>query len=267
MRIIKLRLSKEMTMKIKNLKLIAVVLLAGVLAHAEGAAFYPYSIGGFNAYDGSGSPVQNWIPAQMITLNVQAGSAVYLTNYVSAWYGDMPSLGDSGYAAGYDMSANKYGYVYAQKDADGKAVPVGEVHWSDGATKDITYQNPNGPQTRTTTGYLLDTFYDDAEIFFVMSPNGYDETVNGYEPVNDTDGDPAVYSILDSRQINTVDLAGNVRVNFGTVDGVGHEFVVGYEEAPPAGGMSGPPLPGLMLCGLLSIGTVAAASRLRRRRE
>ena len=250
-------------MRIKSTNLFAMVLLTGIMSFATTeSAFYPYASSAFNIYDSAGAPIQDWIPAQMITLNVSAGSTVYLTNYVSSWFGDMPNLGDADYAAGYDMSANKYGYVFAQKDTEGNVSTLGDIHWADGSTKEITYQNPDGPQTRTTTGYLLDTFENDAEIFFVMTPNGYTETVNSYDPVNDQDDDPAVESILASRQINTVDLAGNVRVNFGTVDDVGHEFVIGSEATPPT---TGQPLPGMLLCGLLSLGTASAASRLRKR--
>ena len=250
-------------------------LLAGIMSFATESAFYPYTSSDYNVYDGNGSPLtqtwQFWQPANMITLNISGGSAVYLTNYISNWYGENYDLGDPTYAAGYDMSANKYGYVYAQKDAEGKASPVGEVHWSDGTTKDITYQNPNGPETYTTTGYLLDTFKNDAEIFFVMTPNGYEETVNSYGPVDDPYG-LGYESILVSRQINTQDQSGLVRVNFGIGEdlqnSLGHEFVIGAIAMPPSGGddlVTGQPLPGMLLCGLLSLGTMTATKRLRKR--
>ncbi len=235
---------------------------------ATDSTFYPYTGSAYGIYSGVVEKNgQFWYPSNMITLSVSANSAVYLTNYTSSWYGEAPNLGDSDYAAGYDMSANKYGYVYAKIDEDGKASPVGDVHWADGETIEVTYKNPTGPQTRTTTGYLLGTFKNNAEIFFVMTPNGYEETVNSYDPVNDPDG-LGYESILASRQVNTEDQSVLVRVNFGTVDGVGHEFVVGSIALPPDGGgdlVTGQPLPSMLLCGLLSLGTLTATKRLRKR--
>ena len=257
-------------MTFKSKKLLVMGLLAGIMSFATESAFYPYTTSDYNIYHTPyGS--QFWDPAQMITLNVSAGSAVYLTNYVSNWYGTVEDLGESSYAAGYNMNDHKYGYVLAQKDDEGKVSPVGGVHWSDGKTKDITYQNPTGPETKTTTGYLLDKFEDDAEIFFVMTPNGYDDTVNSFGPVDDPDG-LGYSSIMQSRQINTQDQSGLVRVNFGTVDGVGHEFVIGAVAMPPdgggeGGGASGQPLPGLLLAGLLSLGTVAAGKKMQKKRS
>ena len=254
-------------MKMHKFMALALVLGAAVFGHSinhgtESLDYYTYS--SYNAYDPiTGGPVQEWIPAQMITLSVQAGSTVYLTNYVSSWYG-ISDLGDSNYAAGYDMSANKYGYVFAKTNADGTVVPVGEVHYASGAQANVTYENPTGPQSVTTIGYLLDKFDEDAEIFFVMTPNGYDKEINSFEPVNDPDNDPPVISIIASRQVNTVDMAGSVRVNFGTEDGIGHEFVVGYEATRPTP-LTGQPLPGMMLCGMLCLGTVSVAFKMCKR--
>ena len=200
---------------------------------------------------------QGWIPANMIALSVKANTSVYISNYVSSWYGEMPNLGDTDYLAGYDMSANSYGYVYAEKDANGLYKPVGDIHYANGTTKEVTYKNPNGPQQRTTTGYYLDTFTKDAEIFLVMTPNGYTDEVNSWYPVNDPYGAYPYSSILASRQINTYDLTGQTRVNFGTVDGVAHEFVVGYEAEP----ITGQPLPGVMMSCLVGIGVILSKKK------
>ena len=258
-------------MKNKFLKLAVFVLLLGVISFGAGvnAEFKQFLVGDTSLYDKAGAPLtaawQFWEPAKMITLNVKGGTTVFLTNYVSNWYGDMPNLGDDDYAAGYDMSAGQYGYVYAQKDADGKVTPVGDIHYANGETIEVTYKNPTGPETRTTTGYLLDNFTEDAEIFFVMTPRGYeDETnneVNSFGPVNDPDGPVPYESILASRQINTTDQTAAVRVNFGTTDGVGHEFLIGYVAEPPSAGQ---PLPGALFSGLLIFG-MASVSRLRKK--
>ena len=238
--------------------LLVLSLLMGVMVIAADSSYVQYTYTDYNTD-------QEWKPAQMITLNVTAGSTVYLSNYVSNWYGEMSNLGDVDYAAGYDMSRGKYGYVYAEVDANGYARPVGDIHYADGTTKDVTYQNPTGPQTRTTTGYLLDTFDKDAVIFLVMTPRGYDSTVNSYAPVNDPDNDPPTTSILASRQINTHDQTGQTRVNFGTVDGVGHEFVIGYEaSATPPMPPAGQPLPGVLASCLIGLGTAGVAARRKR---
>ena len=198
----------------------------------------------------------------MVTLSVQGGSSVYLSNYINTWYGEVSNLGDSNYAAGYDMSTGAYGYMIAQKTADGKVTTDGIVHPGTGETKDVTYKNPNGTETKTTTGYFLGTFDEDTEIFFVMTPNGYNSKINSYLPVNDPNNDPPVTSILASRQINTTDLAGNIRVNFGTVDGIGHEFVIGYEAAPPSS--SGQPLPGVLSTIVVACCSIACAKKMKK---
>ena len=68
-----------------------------------------------------------------------------------------------------------------------------------------------------------------------------------------------------SRQHNTFDLAGNVRVNLGidseTFGGIGREFVAVYN------GATGGPLPSLLLVALLSSGTVFGASRMKTKKR
>ena len=229
-------------------KLVLPLSLVTTLLIAADIPFIQFTENDYNVYGTS----QDWTPAQMISLSVKKGSTVYLSNYTRSWYENLPNLGDVDYAAGYDMTANHYGYVYAEVDADGNAVPVGPVHYADGTTKEVTVKNPNGPQTQTLTGYKLGTFDKDAEIFLVMTPNGYETEVNSFSPVNAV----GYESILVSRQINTYDLSGQTRVNFGTADGVGHEFIIGYEAEAP----SGQPLPGVLVTtfiGLCGVGVFA----------
>ncbi len=243
--------------------LVAVTLLAGIMSFAAEQTFFPYTSSDYNSYAPSGYSSQNWVSAQMITLSVKAGSAVYLANYVSSWYWGL-DLGDPNYAAGFDMSAGKYGYVFAAKDANGKVTPVGDINYANGNTKDVTFFSPDGTLSLTTTGYLLDTFDKDAEVFLVLTPRGYGEAINTYDPVNDPDGEVPYNSILGSRQLNTNDQTKQTRVQIGMVGGIDHEFVIGHEAAAP-GPVSGQPLPGVLLCSLLSLGTVTATKRLRKR--
>ena len=262
----------------KSKKLFMMLLIVCGMIFASESNFVQFTLDDFNTYDSTGGPIQDWVPAQMITLNIAAGSTVYLTNYVSQFKvslydpGVIPNLGDSNYEAGYDMSAGAYGYMVAKRGEDGKVTTDGTIHWGTGEKKDITYYDPNstyteeqiaqGLGTQTTTGYKLGTFEEDTEIFFVMTPNGYDKKINSYLPVNDPDNNPPVTSILASRQINTVDLAGNIRVNFGTVDGVAHEFVIGSEATPST--PSGQPLPGVLTSCLVALGATGIAARRRK---
>ena len=239
-------------------KLLTLLLLMSAMVFA--ADYVQFTESDFNLYN----TYQDWDYAQMITLNVSKGSSVYLSIYTRSWYENLPDLGDQTYAAGYDMSANSYGYVYAERDEQGNVRPVGPVHYANGDTKDVTVKNPTGPQTQTLTGYYLDTFDKDAEIFLVMTPNGYDTTVNSFSPVNDPDNEPNYISILKSRQINTYDLLGQTRVNFGTVDGVAHEFIIGYEASATPPESSGQPLPGVLTSALIGLCATGIAARRRK---
>ncbi len=218
-------------------------------------------------------PDQNWFGAQMITLDVSANSDVWLSNYVRSWYEPIPDL----HGNVYNMSANMYGYIFAD-DINGLSVDNYEdaIHWSNGQTTDITYFYDDNPNiTNTATGYFLGHFNEDAEIYLVMTtiPDDGGETVDSYQYVQDDDHVTTLYS----RQHNTYDLAGNVRINFGIDNGVygdgvgiGREFVAVYDH--PTGiddghGTTGGPLPGVFFAGLLSLGTVFGASKMKRQKR
>ena len=217
-------------------------------------------------------PGQGWWASNMFTLSVSGGSDVWLSNYVSSWYDPKPLTDLHGNV--FNMGADqKYGYIFA-KDLTSATLANGsyvdKIHWSNGNTTEITYTNDSGPETNSATGYFLDYFEDDAEIYLVMTTLESDsgEAVDTYQFVKDANNDTSMVS----RQHNTVDLAGNVRINFG-IDSVsegliGREFVAVYDDTAylhrtvtPAGG----PLPGLLFVGLLSMGTVFGASRMKKR--
>ncbi len=267
----------------KSKKLLMMLLVVCSMAFAEGIEVVQYTPSDFNLY----STVQNWEEARMITLNVSAGSTVYLSNYVNKvsqnqWNPNpIPNLGDANMVTeygeafyGYNMSDKKFGYMIAEKTADGKVTTDGVIHWGTQETAPVTYTGLNATQemldsgygTQTTTGYKLGTFDKDTEIFFVMTPNGYNTTVNSYDYVDwPNGGENAVSSILQSRQINTLDIAGNVRVNFGLVDGHAHEFVIGYVADPSTPEPpSGQPLPGVLTSCLVALGATGIAARRRK---
>jgi hypothetical protein len=285
-------------MKSKKLLVMVLVLLAGSIAFAqytEGVDFVQYTGNDYNTYrslnDWNPWPVSNphpkgWTESHIISLNVQKGSTVYLTSYVSNFnlVGDSPiaDLGDSTNPLGYDMNANRYGYVIADKSENGNVLidqygnysvkPGSEIHWGTGETIEVTYYDPNGTGAhQTTLGYKLGTFEENTEIFFVMRPNGYDGTmVTSYDLVHDPAGEPEVRneSIFKSRHTGPDDLAANARVNFAFGDlhsatGASHEFVIGYvasvEPSP-----SGQPLPGVLTSCLVGLAATGLAARRRK---
>ena len=97
--------------------------------------------------------------------------------------------------------------------------------------------------------------------------------MDSFQYVNDKNKEIEMYNpdtTLVSRLDNTTDLAGNVRVNFGLgADETRREFVVVWSEGDYDGNTpeppSGQPLPGAMVAGILSLGTVLLGKRMRRR--
>ena len=253
----------------KKLVLLALALVAAVSFAGVVEPFKQFTQADYTDYT---KPGQAWWPADMFTLSVSGGSDVWLSNYVRSWYEPIPDL----HGNVYDMGAQKYGYIF-KEDLTSATLANGsygdKIHWANGETTTITYTNDNGPQTNDATGYFLDYFDNDAEIYLVMTTLEEDghETVDTYQYVQDADHE----TTMQSRQHNTNDLANNVRINFGIDngeygDGIGiaREFVAVYDDTAferhvvkGAGG----PLPGLLFVGLLSMGTVFGASRIKKR--
>ena len=219
-------------------------------------------------------PDQAWLGAQMISIKVSAGSEVWLSNYVSSWYDlkPLPPLHGNVYDMGGDQ---KYGYILKDDLASislEKEDYYDKIHWANGETNDITYfYDPNPSITNSTTGYFLDYFKEDAEIYLVMTtlPEDGHETVDAYQYVQDANHDTTLRSRVD----DTKDLAGNVRINFGidsaTHGFIGREFVAVYDDTAYLRHVdaNGGPLPGLLFAGLLSMGTVFGASSMKKKRS
>ena len=176
---------------------------------------------------------------------------------------------------GFDMT--NFGYLTATTDENGNVISVSNFNSAKGDIIDITLKStdPNDNRTVTTKGYLLDTFADDTEIFFVMTTlsssyiaNGNetipDATVNSYARVGRTD-EGYNQEYLQSRQVNTWDQYETPRVNFGTTDGIGHEFVVGFvASVDPHEPPSGQPLPGVLTSCLVGLAATSIAARRRK---
>ena len=203
---------------------------------------------------------------------------------MQSWYEPLDLDGNE-----YDMlgGEERYGYIF-KSDFNGdltreKGTYNNLIHWADGSTTtDVTYFYDLNPDIKyTTTGYFLDHFTEDTEIYLVMTTLAEDsgETVDSYQYVQ---SDNHGATTLMSRTYNYNDHADNVVVNFGIDiatygkhDGegetIGREFVAVYNRGDDDGGhidgTTGGPLPGVFFAGLLSLGTVLGASRMKRRKH
>lgn len=212
-------------------------------------------------YKDAVKPGQPWAEANVFTLSVKANTLVWLSNYVRSFYEPIPDL------HGNVFNMGRYGYIY-KNDLPDLSTPNGSynslIHWANGETTTITYTSSSNPSiTNDATGYLLDEFKEDADIYLVMTALAVDggETVDTFQFVKDFNNETS----LISRQHNTLDLADNVRVNLG-INYAGHEFVAVYTGTDGSNGRtpgpSGQPLPGLMFAGILSLGTIFGVSKM-----
>lgn len=235
---------------------------------------------------------QNWDPAKMITVSVKANTSVWIAGFVSNWY-DVAE--PETVSMRYDMSAGKYGYIPVQHNTlvkenvnngwpvineyltpDGQTVyepvtPAGAAVMSgDGTSTQVTFHNDQwSTPDPVLTAYHLGTFTKDTEFFLVLTTEA-GEQVDSYSEINPEGSAADGQTSLGSRQIFEKDQAGNVRFNFGFRSSAwggnarSREFILVYgpsAETP----VTGQPLPGMVMAGLLSMGTVAAGRRLRKR--
>ena len=240
---------------------------------------------------------QNNYYQSMMTLSVSSGSGVWLSNFVDHWdlsaYEYNPVVDLHGFA--YDMKGNqKYGYIDQAdlaKLAEKKGVDLhdlqkedyqGIIKWASNNNDPIMIQyNDDAGHTNETQGYFLDYFEKDTNIYLVLTTLEADggEVVAAYQYVQG--GDPNAYdTTLVSRQITAnpqLDLAGNVRINYGldtTQPTTGREFVSVYDNGTYSKDLeraryssTGGPLPGVFFAGLLSLGTVFGASKVKRQKR
>ncbi len=188
------------------------------------------------------------------------------------------------------MSPKAYGYIYAKDMTsliEEKPNYDSLIHPSNGATTTITYTSLTADAegkypTVKAEGYFLDYFEEDAVIYLVMTtlPGDGGEKVDTYQFVQDNNA--YTDTTLKSRQHNTSDIAGNIRVNFGidlppvgdgNLTDISREFVAVYSgdseliRSQIGGGTTGGPLPGVFFAGLLSLGTVFGASKAKRQKR
>ena len=188
---------------------------------------------------------QNWNPAHQIELRIVADGSLWMSNYVSNWYGGTPDLGTV-----IDMTANHYGVI----DNDGNLVG------SNGLSEIHTFTDPmDSSRTASTEAYFVGDFKSGDTVRFWIttldSEGGYVGKSIG--AVHDENNDTPLVSRLDYQY----DMAGNLRFNFG-FDGVGGKEFVFFGDEVYGAHTTGQPLPGV-LATLAVIGGFAALKRRR----
>jgi len=208
--------------------------------------FYQFVQGDFRETSGSG---QSWLAAKTIGIHVGGEMDVWLTNYISSWYADIPALNGNEFS----MGAGQYGAIDAN---------TGKTWTGTGETTTVTYEKDG--HANSTEGYFLGHFKGGEDLVLWLTSVDADAATSG-QLVNDE----LSPSSLVSRVNGTQDQAGNIRLNFGynTENGLlGHELVafgvITHDDAYP----TGQPLPGAVASCLIGAAVVAMARRGRRTR-
>lgn len=196
---------------------------------------------------------QGWKPAQQLTFKVTGGGSMWMTTYVSNWYGNLTHLEQTA-----NMATGKYGWIETNDSA-----MMGTIHAAPGDTKEVTFTN--GTKNISTTAYFLGNFEpgDEIGVWLTNMTEGEADQV-GYSvgPVQQGENTELV-----SRQYNTTDQLGQNRINFGFASpGDSVEFLL-FGDEYHGGGAVGQPLPGAFATLLLAGGVGTALTRKNRKRE
>lgn len=217
------------------MKKLALLILGLALSLPASAVFVPYS---YNV-SGQTNPAQPWNSAKILTLTATESSSLWVSSFVSNYYGTLVDLGTIA-----QMTPGNYGWIAAD----------GTLHSGTGDTKTVSFTNSAGKTISTTAYYVGDFNAGDNIGFWITTSAG----TPGYSTGMVQSG---VNAGLRSRQINTVDLAGNTRINFGFNSGSVEFIAVGGAPSP-----SGQPLPGV-IASLLIGGGAFGVSKLRKARK
>ncbi len=249
-------------MTIKKLAMAVMVTASVVLAGIQNENFRQLTsddiIVGTGLNDGS----QFWWPADGFSLKVPAHTQVWISNIIKNWsclnqwnQSSYPDLVDENV---YQMTSDTFGYYTVDNGV------LSDFHSGTTETMILTYTNDqNNNQSSPTTGYLLGKFDEDTEIFLAMTPVGSEELVDSYQYVR---GNENTNTTLENREWQQRDLAGNIRMEWGFygLTPSGREFTIAYEDLNFPDNPTGQPLPGVLFSGLLLMGTVGTAKRMRR---
>lgn len=194
---------------------------------------------------------QNWLGAQTISLSIESECDVWVSNYISSWYWPKPMT---------DLDGN----IFDMSNYGATDINTNEAFAGNGKTATVTFFDDATGVTNQTTAYYVGHFTPGKELSLWMTTLAEDggETVDMQQYVADADHDTTLASRVDG----TKDLAGNVRINFGLTNLKGREFVafgVGGKNEP--GPLTGQPLPGVAIAGILAVGSIAAAKKAKKR--
>ncbi|NMA40872.1 MAG: hypothetical protein GX937_11935 [Lentisphaerae bacterium] len=230
-------------MKNKVLAIVAMVMMVGLSAQAA----LQYQI------TKNPDTGQFWEPASRLTITINEGGSLWISSYVNAWYGDLTDLGTIA-----DMTEGNYGWITTPGGG-----AMGTIMPSTGESKEVTLWNKEHTKSNTTTAYFVGDFEAGDEIGLWLTNMRTGTPQEGYSlgPVKE-----GLNEELISRQINTKDLAGNTRFNFGFANGGSSvEFILSGGDYH--GGAVGQPLPGAFATLLLAGGVGTALTRKNRKRE
>lgn len=224
-----------------------VALFAGIgsVGGYEDKPFYQFTYNDLNEITPG---TQSWLAAKTIGVHIGGEMDVWLTNYISSWYADIPALNGNE----FNMGAGQYGAIDAN---------TGKTWTGTGETTTVTYEKDG--HANSTEGYFLGHFKGGEDLVLWLTSVDADAATSG-QLVND-ELNP---SSLVSRVNGTQDQAGNIRLNFGynTENGLlGHELVAFGVITRESDAPTGQPLPGAMVSALL-MGGVAGLARCRRKR-
>lgn len=181
-----------------------------------------------------------WNPVFMsgyVEIQVNESSSIWISTFVSNNY----TLEIEDLSTKADMNVGNYGYTIN-----------GVSYASSGITSEISFSNQVG--TVTTTSYYIGDFEAGDVIGIWVTKDGV--IGDAYSSVS------AEYGELGSRQINTVDVYGNTRINYGFTSTGSVEFIISSGELAN-GASNGQPLPSVIASFVLGAGALIIRRKMK----
>ena len=252
------------------------VLMLVAVAYAD--AQYKYELQGFKQFVmgtdmGYIKPQQGQIVFD-IRLKVHGGDGVNVWLSSPIFNDDPVSLGTV-----YNMTSDNYGYGRGQGNGNNQWFEPHLIEEAEAKTTDITYRNVETDEIIKTDGYFLGHFTGgETHLAFIMTSLP-DEGGYRVDSVHDLDENEGLLDRYFGNELtgnSTQDAAGNYVVSF-EFNGVNEgdspfvrSFVAVYSVGPEPiidDHTTGGPLPGVFFAGLLSMGTVFGASKMKKQKR